>query len=420
MLIKNARFVLTPGDILENKNIVIEDNIIKSVGGSDKKGEVIDASNHAVLPGLVNMHTHASMNLFRGVADDMEFWDAWPNIVWPLEEKLDGDKCYWGALHAFIEMIKSGTTCFNDMYFFMDRVAEAADDLGIRGYLGHGMLDSGDPGKCEKEIKEAERAIESIERDFSDIVKPVVTPHSPGTCSEELLLRSKEISEERKLPIHMHVAETEDEVGSVIEEKGMRPVNYLKDIGLLGEDFIGAHAVHVSEDEINILAESEASVVHNPCSNMKLVSGTSPVYDMIEKGVNVALGTDGVVSNNSLDMFEEMKFASLLQKVSSSDPTAMSAEEVLELPWKNAGKALGEKIGRVEEGYLADFVLVNLEDVGMSPVHSLRSNLVYSGAKIDTSIVNGEVVMKDNKLTKVDEEEVRRKAEEVAGELVSD
>lgn len=420
MLLKDARFVLTPDEVLEDENIVVKGNRIKSVGGSDKKDEVIDASEYAVLPGLVNMHTHASMSLFRGVSDDKELQNWLQEDIWPLEEKLDGEKCYWGALHAFIEMIKTGTTCFNDMYFFMDRVAEAAEEIGLRGYFGHGMLDLEDEEKRKKELKETRRIIRILKEKFPDRLSPVVTPHSTEICSEELLLESKKISKEQETPLHMHLVETDKEVEKLLEEKGKHPVEYLDDLGLLDENFIGAHGVHLDKKHMKILAESGASVVHNPCSNMKLASGVSPVTDMLEEGVNVALGTDSAASNNNLDMFEEMKIAGLLQKVHHSDPTVMSVDETVKLPWENAGRALDEKIGAIREGYLADLILVNLDDVRMKPKHSLKSNLVYSGARVDTSIIDGEVVMKDNKLTKVDEDEIKRKAEEVAEELVSD
>jgi len=419
MLIKNARFVLTPDKVLENENIVVKGSHIESVGGSNKKDEVIDAPGYAVLPGLVNMHTHASMNLFRGVSDDKELQSWLEEDIWPLEEKLDGEKSYWGALHAFIEMIKTGTTCFNDMYFFMDKVAEAADEVGIRGYLGHGMLDLGNEEKMEKELKETRRIVKTLNKGFSNRLKPTVTPHSAEICSEDLLFESKRISEEEKAPLHMHIVETEKEVEEVVEEKGMHPIEYLDNLGLLDEKFIGAHGVHLDREHMKILAESGASVVHNPCSNMKLASGISPVADMLKEGVNVTLGTDGAASNNNLNMFEEMKIAGLLQKVHHSDPTVMSVDETVKLPWENAGRALGEKIGAIKKGYLADLILVDLDDVRMKPNHNLTSNLVYSGAKVDTSIIDGEVVMKDNKLTKVDEEKIKNKAEEIAEELIS-
>ncbi len=419
MLLKDARFVLTPGKVLENESIVVEDRRIKSIGESEKKGKVIDASNYAVLPGLVNMHTHASMNLFRGVSDDKELQSWLEEEIWPLEEKLDGEKCYWGAMHAFVEMIKTGTTCFNDMYFFMDKVAEAADKIGIRGYLGHGMLDMGDEDKREEELEEASRVAEELSENFSDRINPTVTPHSCEICSEELLLRAKELANKHEAPLHMHLAETHGEVEKVLKEKGKRPVEHLKDLGLLDEQFVGAHGVHLTEKDIKILSGENATVVHNPCSNMKLASGVAPVSEMLQKNLNVSLGTDGVASNNNLNMFEEMKFAALLQKLSRSDSTSMPLNEVVKTSSENAGRALNEKTGRVEEGYLADLILVDIDSIGMTPLNSLKSNLVYSGAKVDTSIINGEVVMEDGKVKGADEQRIKKRVEEISSELVS-
>ncbi|MFP4116183.1 MAG: amidohydrolase [Candidatus Aenigmatarchaeota archaeon] len=418
MLIKNPRFVLTPEELLENESIVVEGNKIRSIGGEDKTGKVIDASNHAVLPGLVNMHTHASMNLFRGVSDDKELQPWLQEDIWPLEENLDEEKSYWGAMHAFLEMVKSGTTCFNDMYFYMDRVAEAAEKIGLRGYFGHGMIDLDDPQKRNKELKETRRIIDRLNDGFSDRIKPAVTPHSAETCSEELLLQAKKISEERGVPMHMHLAETQKEVEKVMKEKGKRPVEYLNDLDLLDENFIGAHGVHLNKEDIKTLSEAGASVVHNPCSNMKLASGVSPVAEMLEKNVNVCLGTDGAASNNNLNMFEELKFASLLQKINRSDPTTMPIQDALKLPWNNAAKALNKDVGRIEEGALADLILVDLDHVSMRPLHNLKSNLVYSGAEVDTSIIDGEVVMRGGELTEIDEGKVMEKAVEQAEELV--
>ncbi|MFP4045812.1 MAG: amidohydrolase [Candidatus Aenigmatarchaeota archaeon] len=418
MLIKDARFVLTPEGLQENKSIEISENRIKSLDGEDKSGKIIDASGYAVLPGLVNMHTHASMNLFRGVSDDKKLQEWLQEDIWPLEEKLDGEKCYWGALHAFLEMIKTGTTCFNDMYFYMDQVAEAAEKIGIRGFLGHGMIDLGDQDKADKELQEAKRIVNEL-KGSSDLVEPAVTPHSCETCSEELLLRSKELADKNDALLHIHLAETGKEIEEVKKRGYGGSVEYLNKLGLLDERFIGAHAVHLNKKEIKILKNSGGSVVYNPCSNMKLASGVSPVIEMMKRGVNVCLGTDSVTSNNNLDLFEEMKIATLLQKVRSSDPTVMPAEETVKTVGENAGRALNKKIGLIEEGYLADLILIDLDDIRMKPTHNLISNLVYSGASVDTSIVNGEVVMENQEVKTIDERKVQKKVEEIARELTS-
>lgn len=419
MLIKNPRYVLTSDGIVQDKNVVIEDDKIKSLGGSDKRGKVIDASNHAVLPGFINMHKHSSMNLLRGVSDDKKLQEWLQEDIWPLEEKLDGDMCYWGAMHAFIEMIKTGTTCFNDMYFSMDRVADAAEDIGIRGHLGYAMIDVEGKEKREREIKEAKRTLKTIESGYSDLVKPAIAPHSLETCSEELLRWSKEFSEKNNVPVHMHVAETKNEVEKSIEEYNMRPVEKLEEIGLLNERFAGAHAIHLSDGEIEKLSNRSASVIYNPCSNMKLASGVSNVSKMSERGVNVCLGTDSATSNNNLDMFEEMKIGALLQKVHNSDPTVMPAKEMLKLPTKNAAKALNINAGAIEEGRLADLMLVDLEHLKMKPTHNLISNLIYSGGTVDTNIINGKIVMENGKMKTIDEKKVLSKADEIASEITS-
>jgi len=418
MLIKNARFVLTPEKTLENKNIVVKDSRIESIGGCDKSEEVIDASNHIVLPGLVNMHTHASMNLLRGVSDDKKLQKWLQEDIWPLEEKLDGEKCYWGAMHAFTEMIKTGTTCFSDMYFFMDKVAEAAEDIGIRGYLGHGMLDLGEEQRRKKDLKKSRKIVKDIGK-LSDRINPMVTPHSCETCSDELLLKAREMADRNDIPLHMHLCETHDEVEKLIKERGRRPVEHIKQLGLLDGKFIGAHGVHLTVEDIKTLSKKEASIVHNPCSNMKLTSGVAPVPDMMQKGLNVCLGTDGAASNNNLDMFEEMKFVGLLHKLNASDPTTMPIEDISKLPWTNADMALDRKIGRLEQGYNADLILVDLDYIKMNPVHSPLSNLIYSGAEVDTTIIDGEIVMRNGELTMVDENKIKRKAGEFAEELVS-
>lgn len=419
MLIKDPRFVVTPDKVLERKNITIKGNRIKRIGGSDKSGKVIDASDYAVLPGLVNMHTHSSMNLLRGVSDDKELQSWLQEDIWPLEDDFGEEEYYWGSMFAFLEGLKSGTTCFNDIYFRMDKIAEVAEKIGMRGYLGETMIDLGKEEERKKDVKKTKRIVKTLRNDFSDLITPTVTPHSLETCSEELLLEAKEIADENDLLLHMHLAETHKEVEKSLKEYGKRPVEHLDDLGLIDERFIGAHGVHLINRDMITLAEKNATVVHNPCSNMKLASGVAPVAELLRKNVNVCLGTDSVASNNNLDLFEEMKFASLLQKVNSADPTVLPVDEVLKLSLSNPSKALGRDVGKIREGALADLVLVDLDSAEMRPIHDLRSNLVYSGAPVDTVIVNGGVVLSEGEPTQVNEQEVYRKVEELAQNLTS-
>ncbi|MGZ7120206.1 MAG: amidohydrolase family protein, partial [Methanobacterium sp.] len=376
-----------------------------------------------LMPGIVNTHTHLSMNLLRGLADDLPL-DTWLNdYIWPVEANLTGDYCYAGALLACVEMIKSGTTTFNDMYFFMDHVARAVDEAGLRGMLCHGMIDLGDEEKRKAEFKETMRIIQNCHNTAEGRIKVAFGPHAAYTCSEELLRWVREKADKMGLKIHMHVSETEFEVQQVREAHGSRPFEYLDEIGFLGDDLIAAHAVWLSDKEIEIIKEENVSLSHNPASNMKLASGVSPVSRLISSGVNVSLGTDGAASNNNLDMIEEMKIAALLQKVNNMDSTVLPAQKVFEMATTGGAKALGlqDEIGTIEVGKKADLVLLNMETPHLTPFRHPVSHLVYAanGSDVDTVICNGQILMKNKELEVLDETEVIKLAEDAAEELLS-
>jgi 5-methylthioadenosine/S-adenosylhomocysteine deaminase len=376
------------------------------------------------MPGLVNTHNHISMNLFRGLADDLEL-DTWLNDnIWPMESHLNANYCYIGALFADVEMIKSGTTTFNDMYFYMSSVAQAIDKAGIRGVLSYGMIDFGDAEKRENEFKEN---IDLI-KDFNNTADGRITcrfgPHSTFTCSKELLERVREEANKYNVGIHIHMNETQKEINDVIEATGMRPFEYLDSLNFLDSDVLAAHCVWLSDNEINILKESNVQVSHNPCSNMKLASGISPVYKLINNDINVSIGTDGVASNNNLDLFEEMKFVSLLQKVNTLDPKVLPADEVFNMATINGAKALGldNNIGSVEVGKKADLILLDKKSINMTPASNIpSSNIVYSanGSDVLTTICNGQILMENRKLTFLDEEKIMNLASEAIEEMKS-
>ncbi len=405
--------------LIENDKIVkIDDKIDVS---ADK---VIDGTNQFLMPGLVNTHNHISMNLFRGLADDLEL-DTWLNDnIWPMESHLNANYCYIGALFAAVEMIKSGTTTFNDMYFYMSSVAQAIDKAGIRGVLSYGMIDFGDAEKRENEFKEN---IDLI-KDFNNTADGRITcrfgPHSTFTCSKELLERVREEANKYNVGIHIHMNETQKEINDVIEATGMRPFEYLDSLNFLDSDVLAAHCVWLSDNEINILKESNVQVSHNPCSNMKLASGISPVYKLINNDINVSIGTDGVASNNNLDLFEEMKFVSLLQKVNTLDPKVLPADEVFNMATINGAKALGldNNIGSVEVGKKADLILLDKKSINMTPASNIpSSNIVYSanGSDVLTTICNGQILMENRKLTFLDEEKIMNLASEAIEEMKS-
>lgn len=405
-------------------SVLVEDDLISDVSLDLSPGDadiVINAEENLLIPGLVNTHTHLSMTLFRGLADDLPL-DTWLNEhIWPMEAHLDGDYCYAGALLGCIEMVKSGTTAFNDMYFYMDHVARAVDEVGLRCLISHGMIDLGDDEKRRAELAESERIIKKCHGKSDGRIRVALGPHSPYTCSEELLKESASIAKRYGLPIHIHVAETENEVDNLIESHEMRPFEYLKDLGVLEASTIAAHAVWLSEEEIKIIKEKDVKISHNPASNMKLASGVSPVTRLIKEGVTVALGTDGAASNNNLDMIEEMKTASLLQKVHNMDPTALKAADVFEMATINGAKALDIDAGLIEKGKKADLVLLNTRRAHLRPWRNPLSHIVYSssGGDVETVICNGELLLFEGELERVDEDEVLEIAEAAAEDLIS-
>ena len=423
ILIKNAVII---ADKIKKGSLLTENDRIAEINDRiDPKNadEVIDAEGKVLIPGLVNTHTHLSMSLMRGLADDLPL-DTWLNDhIWPVEANLQGEHCYAGALLACAEMIKSGTTCFNDMYFFMDSVAKAADEAGIRGMLSHGMIDFADEDKRKAEFKETERIIEKCHNTADGRIKVAYGPHSPYTCSEELLREVRRQANKRGLRIHIHVSETQKEVEDVSKVNGKRPFEYLDEVGLLGPDVLAAHAVWLSENEMGLIKERNVKLSHNPSSNMKLASGISPVSQLLKKGVCVSLGTDGAASNNSLDLFEEMKTASLLQKVQTLDPTVLNAGEVFKMATSQGASALGleNEIGTIEVGKKADLALVNMKKPSLTPFRNPVSHLVYSarGADVDTVICNGKLLMKDRELQTIDEARVIAMAEEASQDLLS-
>ncbi len=425
ILIKNA-LILNPNNF-ENKkqSLLIKDDLIAEISEEiedSKADKIIDAEGKILLPGLVNTHTHLSMTLFRGLADDLSL-DSWLNDhIWPMEANLNGEYCYIGALLAAVELIKSGTTTLSDMYFYMEDVARAVDDAGLRAVLSYGMIDFGDAEKRQAEIEENLILFKNCNGMADGRIKVFFGPHSLYTASEELLVKVRELADEYNMGIHIHVSETQKEIDDVLAEKGLRPFEYLEKIGFLGPDVVAAHCVWLSDEEIEIIKKHNVKVSHNPCSNMKLASGVSPVSKMIDKGICVSIGTDGASSNNNLDLIEELKTASLLQKVSTLDPKALSSDEAIEMATIKGAEALGldSEIGSIEVGKKADLILIDTNSANMVPdSSSLSSNVIYSanGSNVDTTICNGKILMENKKLTTLDEQEIYAKAKQAIKEL---
>ncbi|MFA5247413.1 MAG: amidohydrolase [Candidatus Micrarchaeia archaeon] len=403
-------------------DIFIEDNRIARIG--DCKGmhaeHVIDGTHKAALPGLFNGHTHAAMTLFRGYADDMPLQEWLTQKIWPLEKKLTDDDVYWGTKLACLEMIKSGTTFFNDMYFHLDAIIKAVDETGMRALLSPPDIDFSDDEKAEKQLAANEKFyLENSGKNSR--IRFALGPHSPYGASMMMLLWAKEFSQKYGIPVHIHVSETEWEVQELLSRHGLRPVEFLEKIGLLSPRLIACHCLWLDDHEISLLAKRKVKVVHNPASNLKLASGHGgfPYKKLVAAGIRPVLGTDGTSSNNNLDMFEAMKLASLLQKSASNDPTALPAAEALEMATINAADAFGINAGLIAKGRLADIILIDLKTPQMVPNHNLVSNLVYSanGSCVDTTICDGKILMQGRVVD--GEEEILEKAQDVAKDIIS-
>ncbi len=414
ILIKNGQLNGTATDVLINGNLIAE-----IAADIDSAGHtIIDASGKAILPGLINGHTHAAMTLFRGYGDDMELYDWLNNKIWPVEAKLTETDVYWGTKLACLEMIKSGTTCFNDMYWHWDGTAKAVDEMGIRAFVGGVFIDLFDTDKAQEQ-QEMSEAIFAKRDTVSNRIKFTLAPHAIYTVSEDSLRWIKAFADTHDLLIHTHVSETAKEVEDCIDQHSVRPVEYLEKLGFLGPNLVIAHAIWLNAKEIEILGEYNVKVVTNPCANMKLASGAFPFTEVQNGNITIGIGTDGVGSNNNLDLFEEMKFVALGEKLRTLEPTAAPATEIFECATRNGAQILGLNCGSVEEGKLADLILVDLTDPTLSPGHNLISDAVYSanGSVVDTVICDGELLMQNRNID--GEEEIIENVKKVARDLFS-
>jgi 5-methylthioadenosine/S-adenosylhomocysteine deaminase len=415
ILIKKVRLNGEPVDVF------IKGNRFDSIGTDvDTHAEVvIDGAGKAILPSFHNAHTHAAMTLMRGYADDMELHAWLADHIWPFEARLTEDDIYWGAKLACLEMIKSGTTFFADMYWHWKGTARAVEEMGLRAALSAAFFDFDDPARAEG-MKRQVMDLHEASSGYSDRIQFILGPHAIYTVSPDSLRWLGDYASRHGLLVHTHLSETRKEVDDCLARFGKRPVEYLHGLGLLAPNLILAHAVWVTAEEMDLLARHGVQVAHCPVSNMKLASGQFDYAAMKASGVNVALGTDGCCSNNNLDMIEEMKVASLLAKVTSMDPTVFPAREVLDAATVNGARMYGLDGGRIASGMLADCILVDLNHLRMVPGHNLVSNLVYSagGCCVDTTICDGRVLMRGGKVD--GEEEIIAQARATVARLTHD
>lgn len=407
--------------------IFIKDDIIEKIGKmgdqdqikEKEADEIIDATGKIAIPGLINTHTHSAMTIIRGYADDLPLKTWLEEKIWPFESRLRSDDFYWGAKLAILEMLKSGTTTFLDMYFEMDRTAQAVEETGIRAVLSEGLIEEND-GKTG--LENSVQFAENWNNEAEGRITTMLAPHSPYTCSEDYLKKIISYSEKTDLPLHTHLAETQNEVDIIQNKYQKTPVEYLEETGFFSRSVTAAHCIYLDENDFDILARRDVRVAHNPLSNMKLGSGIADISKMIEKNIIVSLGTDGASSNNNLDLFEEAKIGSYLQKVDKLNPALLGTEELLEMLTVNGAKAAGiEKLGRLKENFLADIVLVDTgKNSRFYPHHNNLSNLLYSAGSetVDTVIINGEIVVENRKFRYLKEKKIFNEVERRAKELI--
>ena len=417
VLFQNIRFLITQNpekEVLENVDLRIIDDKISEIGDleSGEDEEIVDCSGKILMPGLINTHTHASMSLLRGISDNKELEDWLQEDIFPAEEAMEDEDLLQGARLACVEMLETGTTCFNDMYEGIDLVTEAVEETGIRAVLSRGLFDWDNKG--EKRVGEAKEAVKK----YSDheIVTPGIAPHAVYSCSEDLLKKMKKFAEEHGVPYHIHVSETEKENRDLEADEGVTPTQYLDRHGILDLSVVAAHAAWLSDEDKELFEQKGVNVAHNPAANLKLGSGIAEIPELLDKGVNVALGTDGPASNNNFNLFEEMKTSALVHKLES--PENIDEQQVLDMATINGAKALGleDEIGSIEEGKKADLLIIDFERPELKPFHGekgLVSNLVFSFTGHPQKVfVNGKTVVDEGRVQGVDRTDLLEKVQE--------
>ena len=417
VIIKNGT-VLTMNsdrDIIEAGAVVIRGNKIVAVGSNDLAAaysapRTIDARGGIIMPGMINTHTHASMTVFRSLADDVP--NRLRRYIFPLENKMVSEEMsYLGALHGSIEMAKAGVTTVVDMYLFEESAARAVKDIGLRGIMTQNIIKypTADGENAQAKIDLAVAFVESYIDD--ELITPGFGPHAPHTVNKTDLETIRDLSEKYDVPVSMHVAETEKEFDEFIEKHDMTPVEYLDSIGLLNDRFIAAHAIFVTESDIALMKKRDIGVAHNMVANIKSAKGVSPALLMHDQGLRVGLGTDGPMSGNTLDIIGQMGYVAKLHKLENKDRSVMPPQKVVEMATLGGARAIHREaeLGSLEEGKLADIVIIEVQSANMVPIYNPYSALVYSANanNVDTVIVNGEIIVKNKVLKTYDEAKSR-------------
>lgn len=424
LLVKGGTVVTVDPEmrVLEGASVAVRGSEIEAVLEAGEPlpeaRETLDARGHLVIPGLVNTHGHVPMILLRGLADDLKLMEWLNDFIFPAEAKnVDPEFCYWGTMLGCIEMARSGTTTFTDMYYFEDDIARAVDETGLRAVLGPTII--GFPAPDYKTTDEALAGTEAFIKRWKDHprVMPSVAPHALYTTDVEVVRQARELARRYQVLFQIHAHESPQEDEAVKKKLGKTTTTALDEAGILGTGMILHHAITVTEDDIRLIARRGAAASHNPESNMKGASGLSPVPDLLAAGIAVGLGTDGPASNNNIDLFEEMDTAAKVHKLYREDPTVMSAKEVFRMATIGGAEALGlgDRIGSIEPGKAADLVLIDTRLPELVPMYDVYSHLVYAikGPHVRTVIVDGKIIVKERKMMTVDTNEVLSKVDEI-------
>jgi len=387
-----------------------------------KAEKIIDGHGKIAIPGLINCHTHLAMTLFRGIAEDQPLEKWLKETIWPLEAKLKPEDVYDGALLGCLEMIKSGTTTFADMYFHEAQVAKAVEKAGLRAVLAQGILEAGVSRRGEKMLQDSVNFARKFKGYADGRVTVQLGPHTLYTCGLDLLAKVRQKASDLNVGIHIHLAESEENVSQKKQKHGLTEVELLEKIGFLSSDVLAAHCIHLTEKEMQLLAKHNVKVSYNPVANMKIAQGTAKIKDLLDLGVTVGIGTDGPASNNNLDMFQSMKIAALLQKQYYKDPTILPAQTVQKMATIDGAKALGleKTVGSLEVGKKADVILLDFKKPHLTPIHHFYANIVYSarGNDVDTVVVDGKILMENKNVKTLEEEKVMLKAQKTATNLL--
>ena len=424
IVLKNILALLPEGnaggarDVLRETDIYIEGTRITAMGKKPEgflEEKVIDGKDRLAIPGLVNCHTHSYMSFMRNVADDLSFMDWLFGSIDPIEQQMTDEDTYWGACLAIIEMMKSGTTCFNDMQMNIHQTTRAVKESGMRAVISRGLIGSGNDEAGQMRLRQAYE-----ERDAAadcERLSFMLAPHAPYTCDEGFMRIVSEEAKKNHMGIHVHLSESESEIEQIKEKYGCSPIEMADRNGLLDVPAIAAHCVQITKSDMEILKAKNVSVVTNPASNMKLGNGFAPVPEMLDMGINVCIGTDGAASNNSLNLFHEMSLLALIHKGVKRTPQCISAKENIRIATINGAKALGleKEIGSLEVGKKADIAILNLNSPSLTPRNNLIAGLSYSanGSEVETVIIDGKITMENRKILTMDEDLVYKKINEI-------